>query len=123
MSRAVRSGLRSCATAVVLTFLAVSAGAEGTALGIPIQVGGSGRPVVRLRGYVVTAVLVGRWVVARTRELENAAHHIDTMVRGDPAKQADDAVLRAELQLLRDALFALVARLRSALGRRGKPAT
>ena len=56
-------------------------------------------------------------------ELENAAHHIDAMVRGDPAKQADDAALRAELKRLRDDLADLVARLRNALGRRGKPAT
>ena len=56
-------------------------------------------------------------------ELENAAHHVDTMMRGDPAKQADDAALRAELKLLRDGLADLVARLRKALGRGSKRAT
>ncbi len=56
-------------------------------------------------------------------ELENAAHHIDTLLRGDTARQADDAVLRAELELLRDDLAGLVGRLSGALGRRGKPVT
>jgi PAS domain S-box-containing protein len=55
-------------------------------------------------------------------ELENAAHHIDTMVRGDRAKQSSDDELRAELQVLRDDLADLVARLHAALGRRGKTA-
>ena len=56
-------------------------------------------------------------------ELENAAHHIDTMIRGDRAQQANDESLRAELELLRDDLADLVARLRKALGPRGKTAT
>jgi two-component system sensor histidine kinase/response regulator len=55
-------------------------------------------------------------------ELENAAHHIDTMVRGERARQAGDAQLRAELELLRDDLADLVARLRKALRPGGKPA-
>ncbi|MBC7664977.1 MAG: response regulator, partial [Caulobacter sp.] len=50
-------------------------------------------------------------------ELENAAHHIDTMVRGDRAKQSSDEQLRAELELLRDDLADLVKRLGKALGR------
>jgi PAS domain S-box-containing protein len=54
-------------------------------------------------------------------ELENRAHHIDTMVRGERAKLTDDAPLRAELALLRDDLADLVARLRQALGPRGRP--
>ena len=49
--------------------------------------------------------------------LENAAHHIDTMVRGDRAKQAGDEELRGELQALRGELSALVASLARALGR------
>jgi CheY-like chemotaxis protein len=53
-------------------------------------------------------------------ELENAAHHIDKLVRGDRAKPVDDAELRPELELLRDDLADLVTRLRSALGARGK---
>jgi len=56
-------------------------------------------------------------------ELENAAHRIDKMVRGERARQVDDGELRAELQAIRDAVADLVARLREALGRRGKPAT
>jgi PAS domain S-box-containing protein len=52
-------------------------------------------------------------------ELENAAHHIDIMVRGERATLASDEQLRAELALLRDALADLVVRLRKALGRRG----
>ena len=56
-------------------------------------------------------------------ELENAAHHIDTLVRSERSKQVGDEQLRPELELLRDDLADLVARLRSALGRRGKPAT
>jgi CheY-like chemotaxis protein len=55
-------------------------------------------------------------------ELENAAHHIDAMVRGERSTQTGDEPLRAELQLLRDDLADLVARLRKALGRRD-PAT
>ena len=55
-------------------------------------------------------------------ELENAAHRIDKMVRGDRAKPVDDAELRAELEALRTGLANLVARLRQALGR-GGPAT
>ncbi len=55
-------------------------------------------------------------------ELENAAHHIDTLVRGEPVRQAGDDALRAELALLRDDLADLVARLRQALGPRSKPA-
>jgi PAS domain S-box-containing protein len=54
-------------------------------------------------------------------DLENAAHHIDTMVRGERAKQSSDEQLRAELTLLRDDLADLVVRLRKALGAR--PAT
>jgi len=50
-------------------------------------------------------------------ELENAAHHIDRMVRGDRAKQSSDEQLRAELELLRDDLADLVKRLGKALGR------
>jgi CheY-like chemotaxis protein len=56
-------------------------------------------------------------------ELENAAHHIDAMIRGDRARQPGDDALRAELELLRDDLADLVARLRQALGLRGKAAT
>jgi PAS domain S-box-containing protein len=55
-------------------------------------------------------------------ELENKAHHIDTMVRGERAKQATDEQLRAELERLRDGLADLVARLREALGLRGTAA-
>ena len=54
-------------------------------------------------------------------ELESSAHHIDRMVRGDHAAQLTDADLRAELELLRTDLAAVVARLREAL--RAKPAT
>ena len=50
--------------------------------------------------------------------LENAARHIDTMVRGDRAKQASDEQLRVELQALRHDLADLVARLGKALGRK-----
>jgi two-component system, sensor histidine kinase and response regulator len=56
-------------------------------------------------------------------ELENAAHRIDTMVRGERARQASDEALRAELARLRADLADLVARLRQALGLRGRPAT
>ena len=56
-------------------------------------------------------------------ELENAAHRIDKMVRGDRARLVDDAELRAELQGIRDATAALVVQLRAALGPRGKSAT
>ena len=56
-------------------------------------------------------------------ELEHSAHHIDTMVRGEPAKLASDEQLRAELQVLRDDLADLVARLRKALGRGERKAT
>jgi PAS domain S-box-containing protein len=49
-------------------------------------------------------------------ELENAAHRIDTMVRGERARQASDDALRAELGRLRTDLADLVARLRQALG-------
>jgi len=56
-------------------------------------------------------------------ELENAAHRIDKMVRGDRARQVDEAELRAELQAIRDGVAELVAQLRRALGARGKPAT
>jgi PAS domain S-box-containing protein len=55
-------------------------------------------------------------------ELENAARHIDAMVRGERAGQSGDEQLRTELELLRDDLADLVARLAKALGRRGKPA-
>jgi two-component system, sensor histidine kinase and response regulator len=54
-------------------------------------------------------------------ELENAAHRIDRMIRGDAARRVDDEQLRAELRALRDGLADLVVRLRQALGRR--PAT
>jgi HPt (histidine-containing phosphotransfer) domain-containing protein len=53
-------------------------------------------------------------------ELENAAHRIDKMVRGDRANPVDDAELRPELEALRTGLADLVARLRQALGRRGQ---
>jgi PAS domain S-box-containing protein len=52
-------------------------------------------------------------------ELENAARHIDSMVRGERTKQDDDSELRAQLQALRAGLADLVARLRTALGKRG----
>jgi CheY-like chemotaxis protein len=55
-------------------------------------------------------------------ELENAARHIDTLVRGKHAKQPRDELLRPELELLRDDLADLVAGLRHALGLRAKPA-
>ena len=51
-------------------------------------------------------------------ELENAAHHIDTLIRGDRARPTAEEELRAELELLRDDLAALVGHLRQALGRR-----
>jgi len=54
-------------------------------------------------------------------ELEEAAHRIDRMMRGDPARPADDAQLRPELGRLRDDLATLVAGLRGALGRGSKP--
>jgi PAS domain S-box-containing protein len=53
-------------------------------------------------------------------ELENAAHHIDKLMRGERAKTVDDADLRGQLELLRDGLADLVARLRKALGRGSK---
>ncbi|MBW8756266.1 MAG: PAS domain S-box protein [Burkholderiales bacterium] len=56
-------------------------------------------------------------------ELENAAHRIDKMVRGERARLIDDEQLRRELQAVRDAVADLVARLGEALGRRGKAAT
>jgi two-component system, sensor histidine kinase and response regulator len=56
-------------------------------------------------------------------ELENAARHIDTMVRSERAAQPGDAPLRAELELLRDDLADLVARLRKALRPGATPAT
>jgi len=56
-------------------------------------------------------------------ELENAAHHIDTMVRGERAKQSTDEQLRAELEALRDDLARLVAALAAALGRPARKAT
>ncbi len=49
--------------------------------------------------------------------LEDAAHHIDTMIRGERAKQASDGQLRGELETLRDDLADLVARLGHVLGR------
>jgi two-component system, sensor histidine kinase and response regulator len=55
--------------------------------------------------------------------LEEAAHRIDRMMRGDAAKPADDGELRLELERLRTDLASLVARLREALGRGGKKAT
>ena len=55
-------------------------------------------------------------------ELENAARHIDTLVRSERATQPGDEPLRAELELLRDDLADLVGRLRKALRPRGKPA-
>ena len=56
-------------------------------------------------------------------DLENAAHHIDTMIRGERARHVDDAELRPELKTVADALADLVARLRQALGLRGKTPT
>jgi len=59
-------------------------------------------------------------------ELENAAHRIDRLLRGERserAPQVDDARLRGELQAVRDAVADLVARLRCALGRRDRAAT
>ncbi len=56
-------------------------------------------------------------------ELENAARHIDGMVRSDLAKRPGDEQLRPELELLRDDLAGLVAGLRRALGLRGKRST
>jgi PAS domain S-box-containing protein len=53
-------------------------------------------------------------------ELENAAHRIDKMVRGDRANPVDDAELRPELEALRTGLADLVAHLHQALGRRGQ---
>jgi HPt (histidine-containing phosphotransfer) domain-containing protein len=50
-------------------------------------------------------------------ELENAAHRIDKLVRGDAARHAGDGLLRAELAALRTGLADLVGRLRTALGR------
>ena len=50
-------------------------------------------------------------------ELENAAHHIDMLMRGDRARAVDDAQLRPQLELLRGDLADLVGRLRKALGR------
>jgi PAS domain S-box-containing protein len=52
-------------------------------------------------------------------ELENAAHRIDRLVRGDGGREADDSVLRAELAAVRTGLAELVAQLRAALGRGG----
>ena len=52
-------------------------------------------------------------------ELENTARRIDSMVRGERTKQDDDGELRAQLQTLRAGLADLVARLRTALGKRG----
>ena len=51
-------------------------------------------------------------------ELENTARRIDSMVRGERTKQDDDGELRAQLQTLRAGLADLVARLRTALGKR-----
>ncbi len=48
-------------------------------------------------------------------ELEDAAHHIDTLLRGERAQQAGDEQLRAALALLRDDLADLVVRVRKAL--------
>jgi two-component system, sensor histidine kinase and response regulator len=56
-------------------------------------------------------------------ELESAARHIDAMVRGEPARQAGDDVLRAELAALRDDLADLVERLRQALDPQARTAT
>jgi len=56
-------------------------------------------------------------------ELENAAHRIDRMLRGERARQVDEAELRTELQAIRDGVADLVAQLRRALGAGGKPAT
>ena len=53
--------------------------------------------------------------------LEEAAHRIDRMMRGDPARPAGDGELRPELERLRDDLARLVAGLRDALGRGGEP--
>jgi two-component system, sensor histidine kinase and response regulator len=56
-------------------------------------------------------------------DLESAARHIDTLVRGEPARQAGDDALRAELAVLRDDLADLVERLRQALGSPARTAT
>ena len=56
-------------------------------------------------------------------ELESSAHHIDKMMRGDPAQQVGDDDLRAELEMLRTDLADFVTRLRQALGLRGKAVT
>jgi CheY-like chemotaxis protein len=53
-------------------------------------------------------------------ELENAAHRIDALVRGDSLRQDDDRALRAELESLRAGLADLVAQLRVALAPRAK---
>ena len=55
--------------------------------------------------------------------LEEAAHRIDRMMRGDPARPAGDRELRPELEHLRDDLARLVAGLRHALGRGSRKAT
>jgi two-component system, sensor histidine kinase and response regulator len=51
--------------------------------------------------------------------LEEAAHRIDRMMRGDPARPVGDGELRPELERLRDDLGRLVAGLRDSLGRGG----
>ena len=56
-------------------------------------------------------------------ELENAARHIDGMVRSELAKRPGDEQLRPELELLRDDLAGLVAGLRRALGLRARRTT
>ena len=50
-------------------------------------------------------------------ELEEAAHRIDKLMRGDPAKPADDGELRPALERLRRDLAELVAGLSESLGR------
>jgi HPt (histidine-containing phosphotransfer) domain-containing protein len=55
--------------------------------------------------------------------LEEAAHRIDKLMRGDPARPADDGELRPALERLRGDLAELVAGLREALGRGARKTT
>jgi len=55
--------------------------------------------------------------------LEEAAHRIDKLIRGDPARPADDRELRPALERLRGDLAELVASLRESLGRGPSKAT
>ena len=74
-------------------------------------------PAIAFVRLIAPGLLLAAAAALGAVELESAAHHIDAMVRGDPAKRAGDEALRAELELLRDDLADLVARLRKALGR------